>query len=300
MPPSEILALMDTADERALLAVRGARRAIAGAAEAAARAIGSGGRLIYVGAGTSGRLGVLDASECPPTFSAAPGQVIGIIAGGTRALTEAVEGAEDDEAAGKRAIARIKATKKDVVIGITASGTTPYVLAALAEADRRGAETWIIICNPLSLNPSPAKGRGKSSGASACLPSPCHGRGAGKRVILLDTGPEVIRGSSRLAAGTATKLALNRITTAAFIMLGKVYGELMVDVMPTNKKLVKRAVDIISAVTGCDTGKAEDYLKKSGMRPKTACVMVARGVSKAEAERLLKAGKGFLRRALEG
>ncbi len=273
MSPSEILAMMDMADERALLAVRDARRAIARAAEGAARAIGSGGRLIYVGAGTSGRLGVLDASECPPTFSAAPGQVIGIIAGGKRALTEAVEGAEDDEKAGKRAIARIKVCEKDVVIGITASGTTPYVLAALAEADRRGAETWII---------------------------KCAGELPGEREIILTTGPEVIRGSTRLAAGTATKLALNRITTAAFVMLGKVYGELMVDVMPTNRKLVKRAVDIISAVTGCDAKAAERFLEKSGMRPKTACVMIARGVSKAEAERLLKASRGFLRRALEG
>ncbi len=275
MPPEEIMALMDTADERALSAVRRARGAVAMAAGAAARAIGSGGRLIYVGAGTSGRLGVLDASECPPTFSAAPGQVIGIMAGGKKALTGAVEGAEDSEAAGRSAITRITTCGKDVVIGITASGTTPYVLAALAEAERRGAETWIIKCQEAG-----------------------GGRQAKTNEILLDTGPEVVRGSTRLAAGTATKLALNRITTAAFIMLGKVYGELMVDVMPTNRKLVRRAVDIISEVTGCDAGKAEDYLKKSGMRPKTACVMIAGGVSKAEAERLLKAGKGFLRRAL--
>ncbi len=271
MPPEEILALMDRADERALFTVKGASAAIARAAESAAKAIGQGGRLIYIGAGTSGRLGVLDASECPPTFSAAPGQVIGVIAGGKRALTEAVEGAEDDENAGKKAMSRIKVNGKDVVVGITASGTTPYVLAALAEAERRGAETWIIKCT---------------------------GGLAEKRVILLDTGPEVVRGSTRLAAGTATKLALNRITTAAFIMLGKVYGDLMVDVMPTNRKLVKRAVDIISGITGCDAKAAESFLKKSGMRPKTACVMIARGVSRAEAERLLDACGGFLRRAL--
>ena len=307
MPPEEILALMDKADERALVAVKGASAAIARAAESAAKAIGRGGRLIYIGAGTSGRLGVLDASECPPTFSAAPGQVIGIIAGGKRALTEAAEGAEDDENAGKRAISRVKANGNDVVIGITASGTTPYVLAALAEAERRGAETWLITCSPLSLNPSPTEGRGKKSGANASenpgarasYPSPCDGRGAGERVILLDTGPEVVSGSTRLAAGTATKLALNRITTAAFIMLGKVYGSLMVDVMPTNRKLIKRAVNIISGITGCDARTAGSFLKKSGMRPKTACVMIVKRVPRAEAERLLEAGGGFLRRALE-
>ena len=298
MPPEEILALMDKADERALVAAKGASAAIARAAESAAKAIGRGGRLIYIGAGTSGRLGVLDASECPPTFSAAPGQVIGIIAGGKRALTEAVEGAEDDENAGKRAISRIKANGNDVVIGITASGTTPYVLAALAEAERRGAQTWIITCSTPSINPSPTKGKAEKS-PYTCHSFSCHEKVAEERVILLDTGPEVVSGSTRLAAGTATKLALNRITTAAFIMLGKVYGSLMVDVMPTNRKLIKRAVNIISGITGCDARTAGSFLKKSGMRPKTACVMIVKRVPRAEAERLLEAGGGFLRRALE-
>lgn len=276
MRPSEVLALMDKKDERALSAVTGARKAIAQAASSAAKAIKAGGRLIYVGAGTSGRLGVLDASECPPTFSSNPENVIGLIAGGKKALTEAVEGAEDDEIAGKRAISKLKVNAKDMVVGITASGTTPYVLSALSEANRRGAETWIIKCQ-----------------GNRPLPDSTVNE------ILLDTGPEVIRGSSRLAAGTATKLALNRITTAAFIMMGKVYGDLMVDVMPTNRKLVKRAVDIISEVTGCDKALAEKILIKSGMRPKVACLMIARGISKKEAERRLHANDGFLRRALE-
>jgi N-acetylmuramic acid 6-phosphate etherase len=276
MEPAEVLALMDKNDERALIAVTGARAAIARAARGAAQAIKGGGRLVYVGAGTSGRLGVLDASECPPTFSSSPDSVIGIIAGGRKALTEAVEGAEDDEGAGKRAISRLKVNEKDVVVGITASGTTPYVLAALSEAGKRGAEVWIIKCQ----------------GSGSNDPSPVN-------VILLDTGPEVIRGSTRLAAGTATKLALNRITTAAFIMMGKVYGDLMVDVMPTNKKLVKRAADIIAEVTGCDGAHAQKILIKSGMRPKVACLMIARGLSKKEAERRLDASDGFLRRALE-
>ncbi|MGC2425153.1 MAG: N-acetylmuramic acid 6-phosphate etherase [Nitrospirota bacterium] len=276
MEPSEVLALMDETDGRALSAVAGARGAIAKAARDAAKAIKAGGRLIYVGAGTSGRLGVLDASECPPTFSSKPENVIGIIAGGSKALTTSVEGAEDDLKAGKRAISRLKVDEKDVVVGITASGTTPYVLAALEEAIRRGAEAWIIKCQvSRPIEPSPVN------------------------EILLDTGPEVIRGSTRLAAGTATKLALNRISTAAFIMMGKVYGDLMVDVMPTNKKLVKRAVDIISKITGCERAQAQKFLEKSGMRPKVACLMVARGVSKKEAERRLHASDGFLRRALE-
>ncbi len=276
MRPLEVLALMDKKDKRALSAVIGARKAIAQAASSAARSIKQGGRLIYVGAGTSGRLGVLDASECPPTFSSNPLSVIGLIAGGKKALTEAVEGAEDDEGAGKRAISRLKVNEKDVVVGVTASGTTPYVLSALSEAGKRGAKTWIIKCQ-----------------GSRPLP------GSPINEILLDTGPEVIRGSTRLAAGTATKLALNRITTAAFIIMGKVYGDLMVDVMPTNKKLVKRAVDIISEITGCDGAMAEKTLVKSGMRPKVACLMIAGGISKTEAERRLHANDGFLRRALE-
>jgi N-acetylmuramic acid 6-phosphate etherase len=300
MKPEDILALMDKKDERALYAVTGARGAIARAASDAAKAIKAGGRLIYVGAGTSGRLGVLDASECPPTFSSNPGNVIGIIAGGSKALTTSVEGAEDDLKAGKRAISRLKVNEKDVVVGITASGTTPYVLSTLSEAGKRGAVTWIIKCQSNSpVFPSPACEGGKKTATSVSPPSPCDGRGAGVRVILLDTGPEVIRGSTRLAAGTATKLALNRITTAAFIMMGKVYGDLMVDVMPTNKKLVKRAVDIISEVTGCEGAQAQKILVKSGMRPKVACLMIARGISKKEAERRLHASDGFLRRALE-
>ena len=299
MRPSEVLALMDKNDERALSAIKGARQAIAQAAKDAAKAIKEGGRLIYVGAGTSGRLGVLDASECPPTFSSNPTSVIGIIAGGRKALTEAVEGAEDDEAAGGRAMSRLKVNEKDMVVGITASGTTPYVLSALSEAGKRGAETWIIKCQGnqgnYPLPASPLKGGGVKD---TVIPLP-RGEGVGGRVILLDIGPEVIRGSTRLAAGTATKLALNRITTAAFIMMGKVYGDLMVDVMPTNKKLVKRAVDIISEVTGCDRALAEKTLVKSGMRPKVACLMIARGISKKEAGQRLDANDGFLRRALE-
>ena len=269
----EILALMDAADKRALRAVASARHSIARAAEAAAASIGAGGRLIYVGAGTSGRLGVLDASECPPTFSANPGQVVGIIAGGKKALTEAVEGAEDDARAGKSAISRLRVNKADTVVGITASGTTPYVLAALDEAGKRGATTWLMKCS---------------------------GTGGVDNEIALDTGAEVIEGSTRLAAGTATKLALNRITTAAFVMLGKVHGNLMVDVIPSNAKLVKRACGIIVTLTGCNEAEAAGLLKKAGNSPKTAVLMKLRGLTRRGAERLLDANGGSLRRALEG
>jgi N-acetylmuramic acid 6-phosphate etherase len=281
MAPHEILALMDRAEMRAMKAVERARKKIAEAASAAARAIGAGGRLVYVGAGTSGRLGVLDASECPPTFSSKPWQVVGVIAGGNKALKEAVEGAEDGTRAGRAAMARLKVGEQDMVVGVSASGTTPYVLAALDEAHKRGAGTWLLSCGKNQPTPGPL-----AAGAGVM------------KVINLDTGPEVIQGSTRLAAGTATKLALNRITTAAFIKLGKVYGDLMVDVMPTNAKLVKRACGIIMEVTGCGEAEAAMLLKKSGNSPKVAIVMKQKGVSRRAAERLLREKGGFLRMAL--
>ena len=282
LAPEDIVALMDAADGRALRAVELARAEIADAASDAAIAIGAGGRLIYVGAGTSGRLGVLDASECPPTFSSSPEQVIGIIAGGKKAITEAVEGAEDDVRAGKAAMKRLGVSDSDMVVGISASGSTPYVLAALEEAERRGACVWLLTCAKIAAR----------RGRRALQEEP-------PRAIHLDTGKEVIQGSTRLAAGTATKLALNRITTAAFIMLGKVYGDLMVDVMPTNAKLVKRAAGIIMELTGCSEAEAGRLLKRSGGNAKTAVVMKAKGLSKARAEKLLKEKGGSLRDALK-
>lgn len=274
--PEEIIGLMDKADARALAVVKAARDGIARAAAAAARSIGGGGRLIYVGAGTSGRLGVLDASECGPTFSAKPGQVTGIIAGGTKALYRAVEGAEDDTADGHAQIAARDVGKGDVVVGITASGATPFVLAALSEAHKRGADVWLVTCGKAGDGSMPAD-----------------------KVITLDTGKEVIQGSTRLAAGTATKLALNRITTAAFVMMGKVYGDLMVDVVPANAKLVKRAAGIISRVSGCGDDEALELLARSGNSPKTAIVMHVMGLGRRQAERLLDEKSGFLREALE-
>lgn len=273
--PDDIIRLMDRADARALAVVKAARPDIARAATAAARAVGGGGRLIYVGAGTSGRLGVLDASECGPTFSAKPGQVTGVIAGGAKALYRAVEGAEDDEADGRARMAALGVCEKDMVMGITASGTTPFVLAALSESATRGADVWLLTCGP---------------GGKGAVP---HGR-----LIMLDTGREVIQGSSRLAAGTATKLALNRITTAAFIMMGKVYGDLMVDVVPANAKLVRRAAGIIMDISGCTEKEAEALLARSGKSPKVAVVMHVMGVGRRQAEELLAENGGFLRAAI--
>ena len=195
---------MHQEDLAAVRAVRSARPFVAQAARAVAEALRAGGRLLYVGAGTSGRLGVLDASECPPTFGTAPSQVQAAIAGGRRALTSAVEGAEDDKAAGAEAVRRFRASPRDVVCGISASASTPYVLGALAEARRRRARTMLVCCNP---------------------PRP---RTRVDWVILAPTGPELVAGSTRLKAGTATKLILNAITTAAFISLGTVYRGRMV------------------------------------------------------------------------
>ena len=274
----EIMELLDEADARAFAEVVKARREIAAAARDATAAIGAGGRLIYVGAGTSGRLGALDASECPPTFSANPRQVIAVMAGGKKAFHRAVEGAEDDTSDGAASIVKLDVGPRDMVMGITASGRTPYVIAALDEAHSRGAAVWLLSCS------------GKKG-----LPETT----ANYRAIALETGDEVIRGSSRLAAGTATKLVLNRITTAAFIKLGKVYDSLMVDVMPTNKKLVKRAAGIIAEVAGCTADEALESLRESGYKTKTAALMRAKCLTRKEAEALLREKGGFLRKALE-
>jgi N-acetylmuramic acid 6-phosphate etherase len=274
----EIIVLMDQADARAFSEVVKARCVIAAASRDAAVAIGAGGRLIYVGAGTSGRLGALDASECPPTFSANPKQVIAVMAGGKKAFYRAVEGAEDDASDGAASVASLDVGPRDMVMGIAASGRTPFVLAALDEARSRGAAVWLLSCS------------GKNNLPEAAV---------NYRTIALDTGDEVIRGSSRLAAGTATKLVLNRITTAAFIKLGKVYDSLMVDVKPTNKKLVKRAAGIIAEVTGCTADEALESLRESGFKTKTAVLMRAKGLTRREADALLREKGGFLRKALE-
>jgi N-acetylmuramic acid 6-phosphate etherase len=255
---------MHQEDLAAIRAVDTALPFVAEAARAVAEALRAGGRLLYVGAGTSGRLGVLDASECSPTFGASPSQIQAAIAGGRRALTRAVEGAEDDKAAGATAVRRFRAGPKDVVCGISASASTPYVLGALAEARRRKARTVLVCCNP---------------------PGP---RAKVDIVILAPTGPELVAGSTRLKAGTATKLILNAITTAAFVSLGKVYRGRMVDVRPANAKLRARAVRMVAELTELPQAKARRLLSAAGGSVKVALAMHFTGLGRAEAVKQLQ------------
>ncbi|WP_255442171.1 N-acetylmuramic acid 6-phosphate etherase [Corallococcus sp. Z5C101001] len=245
----------------ALRAVREALPSIAAAARAVADALRAGGRLLYVGAGTSGRLGVLDASECPPTFGVPATRVQAVIAGGRRALTRAVEGAEDDADAGARAVRAFQATARDVVCGISASASTPYVRGALDEARERGARTVLVCCNPPG---SPMRA---------------------DTVVLARTGPEVVAGSTRLKAGTATKLVLNAITTAAFVALGKVYRGRMVDVRPTNAKLRARAARMVAELTDLPPARAKVLLTAAGDSVKVALAMHFTGLPAAQARR---------------
>ena len=267
----EIIRIMN--DENLLVteAVRAASDSISLAVRDAVCAIRSGGRLIYIGAGTSGRLGILDASEIPPTFNVSPDLVRGLIAGGNRALTEAVEGAEDDEEAGIEAVSGV--SDKDMLIGITASGTTPFTISALREGKRRGARCRLLTCNDVEYDFLDG-------------------------IIKLLAGPEIIAGSTRLKAGTATKIVLNMISTAAMIQLGKVYKGCMVDVVPSNKKLRSRAIRIIREITGCRDEEAEVLLDRSGGNAKTAILMRLKGLSREEAKGLLERSDGSLRKAL--
>ena len=228
---------------------------IASAVRLVAGALRKGGRLFYVGAGTSGRLGVLDASECPPTFRAAPEMVQGIIAGGPAAVLRAVEGAEDDAPAGARAMIEKKISGRDVVLGIAASGTTPFVWGALAEAKQRRAKTVLLCFNPHLEIPR---------------------RMRPNLVIAPDLGPEVLTGSTRLKAGTATKLVLNAITTLAMVQLGKVASNLMVDVKPSNAKLRDRAVRILCELTGVESASARPALEATGWVVKKAASRLSR------------------------
>jgi len=241
MPLVEAAELMLSEESRGVKAIRGEAQKIGRVAGWVAKAFKEGGRLIYVGAGTSGRLGVLDASECPPTFRAEPGQVQGIIAGGARALTKAIEGAEDDTEAGGRAIQFRDVTKKDVVVGIAASGRTPFVWGALSEAQRRGART-VLICFDPGL-----KKRGR-------VP---------KLMISPATGAEVLTGSTRLKAGTATKIILNCITTLAFARVGKVAGNRMIDLDPKNEKLRERAIRIVMTLSGVNSEQSKKSLEQA-------------------------------------
>jgi len=272
--PLEIVDLINAEDTRVPIAVASQREVIARAVELAEQTFRGGGRLFYVGAGTSGRLGVLDASECPPTFGTDPEMVQGIIAGGLPALTRAQEGAEDVVENGARAMDEHRIGAKDFVIGIAASGTTPYVGAALVRARQLGARTGIVACSP----PPPDL---VSLVDVAILPI---------------VGPEVVTGSTRMKAGTATKLVLNAITTGAMIRLGKTYGNLMVDLRATNNKLVDRSQRIVAEVCGVTREQATTLLERAGKSVKLAIVMHKRVVSREDAERLLAENGGVVRR----
>lgn len=276
MSSAEIVACMNTEDRTVADAVAAEAPAIAAAVDRIVAAFEAGGRLVYIGAGTSGRLGVLDASECPPTFSVPPGMVVGIIAGGDRALRTSVEAAEDDEATGAADLDAIDLTPRDVVVGIAVSGRTPYVVGALRHAKALGASTVALSCNPGSLIASIAD-----------------------IAIAPVVGPEVVAGSTRLKSGTAQKMVLNMLSTASMIRIGKTWGNLMVDVTISNRKLADRAEGILREATGCDAGEARRLLRESGGSVKLAILMQITGKAADAARADLEAERGFLRKAIE-
>jgi N-acetylmuramic acid 6-phosphate etherase len=275
-PTLEILSVLNREDARVALAVRRELPKIARAVRAIVKAFGSGGRLIYVGAGTSGRLAVLDAAECPPTFGTSPKMVQAIIAGGARALRHAAEGAEDSAPDGAKDLLRIKVSRNDVVVGIAASGSTPYVLGALKLAKQRGAVTVGVTSNPRS-------------------PLACQTQIA----IAPDTGPEVITGSTRLKAGTAQKMVLNLLSTAAMVRIGRVYENWMVHVALTNNKLRRRGARILEEATGVDVSTAEHALRQSGHNLPAALIRLQTGASARAARKSLTATRGNVRLAME-
>ncbi|MFV0445615.1 MAG: N-acetylmuramic acid 6-phosphate etherase [Planctomycetaceae bacterium] len=277
LPVIEIVRLMNTEDARVAEAVGREAEPIAAAIEVIANRLRQGGRLIYIGAGTSGRLGVLDASECPPTFSTPPSMVVGLIAGGYDALTRAIEGAEDHPEFAVSDLQRIQLSRQDVVVGIATSGRTPYVIGGLDYARSQGAFAIGLACN---AGPLLAK--------SADL------------MIVPVVGPEIISGSTRLKAGTATKLVLNMLTTGAMVLLGKTYGNRMVDLRATNSKLVDRTRRMLAEFTGLPEDAAEDKLLECGGELKTAIVAELQGLSAKQARQRLAAARGQLRQALEG
>jgi N-acetylmuramic acid 6-phosphate etherase len=267
--------LMNAEDHRVADAVAATLPAVATAVERIAESLRRGGRLLYVGAGTSGRIAALDAAECPPTFGTDPALVQAVLAGGPRAMTEAVEGAEDDAAAGEREMDARHVGPADAVVGIAASGETPFTVAAVRRARRLGAWTAGVACN-----------------AGSSLEAACD------LAIVPVVGPEVIAGSTRLKAGTAQKLVLNMLSTLAMVRLGKVYGNLMVDLRATNAKLRRRAVRIVAAAAGADDRRAAAALGEAGGRVPVAIVMLRLGIDAAAARARLDGAAGSLRRAL--
>jgi N-acetylmuramic acid 6-phosphate etherase len=270
----EIARIINAEDGRVAAAVKRALPEIARAIDLIAAGVGRGGRLIYVGAGTSGRIAALDAAECPPTFGTDPKTVQFVIAGGVRALGSAVEGNEDSRKLGEQELARKKLSRNDVVVGIAASGRTPFTIAAVEYARRRGAQTVAVTCN-----------RGSELAKAAQV------------AIVTEVGPEVIAGSSRMKAGTAQKMVLNMLSTGAMTRLGCVYGNLMVNVHLKNEKLVERGITILRKATGIGRASAEKMLRAAGGVP-AALVMYFAEVSRADAARALRAARGNVRAAI--
>jgi len=275
MPTEAALELMSRQDALAVAAVAAVRNDVARAIDIITPALQSNGRLLYFGAGTSGRLGVLDAAECPPTFRTDPSLIQGVIAGGDSAMFRAVEGAEDDPAAGRASADEKKITPHDVALGIAAGGSTPFVRGALQRARELGAKTIFLCCVPATSSEPPAD-----------------------LVIRPITGPEVLTGSTRLKAGTATKLILNQITTLTMVRLGKVYENLMVDLRATNEKLRDRAVRIIATLTHLDRPQSQALLQRAAGSVKTAIVMHSQNLHLDQAQRLLDSCGGHLRTVL--
>ena len=269
--------LINREDHRVAEAVALVTDKIAEAVDVIAARLSTGGRLIYCGAGTSGRLGILDAVECPPTYSTDPETVQALMAGGYGAIFKAVEGAEDSKELGKTDMQGIGFSGKDVLVGIAASGRTPYVLGCMEYAKELGAPTVAVTCCPGSILDSFAD--------IGIAPAP---------------GPEVVTGSTRMKSGTAQKMVLNILSTGAMIKLGKVYGNLMVDVKPSNEKLVRRCVTIVCSATDCTEEEAVDALERCGYHPKTAIVILLRGVDAETADRLLEAAGGRIAKVLAG
>ncbi len=276
MTPLEVVTVMNQEDARVPEAIKPALPNIAQCVTWAIESIEAGGRIIYMGAGTSGRLGVLDAVECPPTFGVSPDVVVGLIAGGEKAFVKAVEGAEDSRELGRQDLVDIKLEKRDIVIGIAASGRTPYVLGGLAYAQEVGCHTVGISCNP-----------GSAVGAAAEL------------AIEVVPGPECLTGSTRLKSGTCQKLILNMISTATMVGCGKAYQNLMVDVMQTNEKLVVRAQNIVMEATGCDRETAKEKIGLAGGNAKTAITMILADCDAEEAKARLAKAKGHVREAIK-
>ncbi len=268
------LELINREDATVALAVRTAMPEIARFVALAERGVRAGGRLVYIGAGTSGRLGVLDASECPPTFQAAPGLVVGLIAGGDAALRVSSEGREDDPEGARDELERLGLGVHDTLLGIAAGGTTPYVLGALRIAKSRGVSTGLLACSPIE--------------------KPAHA----DVLVLVETGPEVLTGSTRMKAGTATKMVLNMVSTTLMVRLGKTHENLMVDLRASNDKLRDRAARIVMELAGLDRAASLVLLESAGWHVKTALVMHARGLDRGAAAAAIDAAGGRLRDAI--